>query len=93
MYTRHVAILIHSTADLNTAALKERPGVEIYRIENDVDVEDEIDIALLQDFVSPFKLAFVGGDAAKRFAKSFDCTWIEDSPTVQNDLLAFWGID
>jgi hypothetical protein len=50
-------------------------------------------LAFLNDFVSPLKLAFVGGDAAKRYADRYCGTWMNDTPTVAGELLEFWGID
>jgi hypothetical protein len=48
-------------------------------------------MALLNDLIRPLKLAFVGGDLAKRLATAYYGTWIEDTPSVSEDLLAFWG--
>jgi len=70
--------------------LKDRSGVEVYRL-GGPDFEYQIDMALLMDMVTPCKLAFVGGVQAKTFAKGYGGTWIEDTPSVNEDLLAFWG--
>jgi len=70
--------------------MKDRPGVEIYRVDGP-DLEDQIEMALLTDLITPCKLAFVGGDLAKRLATAYYGTWIEDTPSVNEDLLAFWG--
>ena len=48
-------------------------------------------MALLNDMIRPLKLAFVGGDLAKRLATAYDGTWIEDTSSAIEDLLAFWG--
>jgi hypothetical protein len=71
--------------------LKDRPDVEVYRL-GGPDFEYQIDMALLMDMVTPCKLAFVGGDLARRLASGYYGTWIEDTPSVNEDLLAFWGL-
>jgi hypothetical protein len=38
------------------------------------------------------KLAFVGGKTAKRLATAYYGTWIEDTPSVSEGFLAFWGL-
>jgi hypothetical protein len=55
-------------------------------------VEDQVELALLTDLVRPLKLSFIGGDVAKRLAEAYFGSWIEDTPMVNDDLLAFWGI-
>ncbi len=70
-----------------SAALVERPGVEVYHVA----CEDDIDMALLEDLHSPLNLAFVGGDLAKLLAEAYGGIWIMDSPTVEEDLLRFWA--
>jgi hypothetical protein len=70
--------------------LKDRPDVEVYRLDGP-DFEDQVDMALLNDLILPLKLTFVGGDLAKRLATAYYGTWIEDTPSVSEDLLAFWG--
>ena len=70
--------------------LKDRPDVEVHRLDGP-DFEDQVDMALLNDLIRPLKLAFVGGDLAKRLATAYDGTWIEDTPSAIEDLLVFWG--
>jgi len=48
-------------------------------------------MALLNDFVTPLKLAFVGGEEARHFAELYHGTWIEDGPTAVSDVLRYWG--
>jgi hypothetical protein len=71
--------------------LKAHPGVELYLVDCP-NIEDQIDTALLNDLHCPVKLAFVGGELAKRLAKAYSGTWIEDTPSVNDDLLAFWEV-
>jgi hypothetical protein len=49
-------------------------------------------MALLNNLETPLQLAFVGGDQAKTFAKGYGGTWIEDGPTIEEDLKRFWGL-
>jgi hypothetical protein len=88
--TRYIAIFVESS-NVTPERLKVHPNVELYFVEGP-DAENEIDMALLNDLVCPIELAFVGGAAAKAFAASYGSTWIENTPTVENDLLRFWGI-
>ena len=87
MIFRRIAMLVDTDIQLS-AAVTARPGVEVYHVAN----KDDIDIALLSNMETPCKLAFVGGDQAKTFAKSYGGTWIEDGPTVEADLLRFWDL-
>src|ERR1017187_4404826 len=67
----------------------DRPSLE--RLKDGPDFEDQVDMALLNDLILPLKLAFVGGKTAKRLATAYYGTWIEDTPSAIEDLLAFWG--
>jgi hypothetical protein len=79
----------HLDTDIQlSAAVTACPGAEIYHVAT----QDEIDLELLTNMETPCKLAFVGGDQAKTFAKSYGGTWIEDGPTVEADLLRFWDL-
>jgi hypothetical protein len=49
-------------------------------------------MALLNDLVTPLKLAFVGGDDAKQLDGQYGGVWIADSPTVEQDLEGLWGL-
>src|ERR1035438_5181114 len=71
--------------------LENRSDVEVYYVDGP-DIELQVDMALLNDLILPLKLAFVGGKTAKRLATAYYGTWIEDTPSVSEDLLAFWGI-
>lgn len=86
MHIRNIAMLVDTDIRLS-AALVERPGVEVYHVAS----EDDIDMALLNDLHSPLKLAFVGGDLAKLLSEAYGDIWIADSPTVEEDLLRFWA--
>jgi hypothetical protein len=87
---RHIAMYFGSVGRPLLERLKDRPDVEVYRL-NGPDFEDQIEMALLNDLIIPCKLPFVGGDLAKRLATAYYGTWIEDTPSAIEDLLAFWG--
>jgi hypothetical protein len=70
--------------------LENRSDVEVYYVDGP-DIELQVDMELLNDMIRPLKLAFVGGDLAKRLATAYDGTWIEDTPSAIEDLLAFWN--
>jgi len=86
MTVRCIAMLVHTDIRLS-AAITALPDIEIYNIANDY----EIDMALLTNLETPLKLAFVGGDQARTFAKGYGGVWIEDGPNVEADLLRFWS--
>ena len=65
MTFRRIAMPVHTDIQ-PSAAVTARPGVEVYHVAT----EDDIDMALLTNMETPCKLAFVGGDQAKTFAKS-----------------------
>ena len=85
MCIRYIAMFIGSAVPPDAAALKERPGVELYSI-----AEEEIEIALLTDPVSDIKLSFVGSEEARRYAEIYYGTWVQATPSVCADLLAYW---
>jgi hypothetical protein len=87
---RYIAIYFGPNIHPSLERMKDRPGVEIYRVDGP-DLEDQIEMALLNDLITPLKLAFVGGDTAKHLAEAYFGTWIEDTPSVNDELLAFWG--
>ena len=87
MNTRKIAICC-GTSSLK--GLENRSDVEVYYVDGP-DIELQVDMALLNDLIRPLKLAFVGGDLAKRLATAYYGTWIEDTPSVSEDLLAFWN--
>jgi hypothetical protein len=87
MNTRNIAICCGASS---LKGLENRSDVEVYYVD-DPDIEHQIDMALLNDLETPCKLAFVGGDLAKRFATAYYGTWIENTPSVSEDLLAIWG--
>lgn len=87
---RYIAIYFGPNVRPSLERMKDRPGVEIYRVDG-LDLEDQIEMALLNDLIAPLKLALVGGNTAKRLATAYFGTWIEDTPSVNDELLAFWG--
>jgi hypothetical protein len=89
MYTnfRPIAMLVNTDIRLS-AVITARPGVEVYLVAS----QDDIDMALLTNLETPCKLAFVGGDQARTFAKGYGGVWIQDSPNVEADLRRFWGL-
>lgn len=87
---RHIAIILEGT-HVQRDRLQRYAGVELYDIHRP-DIEDQIDLALLNDLHSPVKLAFVGGVVAKNMASLYGATWIADGPTVNDDLLRFWQL-
>jgi hypothetical protein len=87
MNTRKIAICC-GTSSLK--GLENRSDVEVYYVDGP-DIELQVDMTLLNDLIRPLKLAFVGGDLAKRLATAYYGTWIEHTPSVNEDLLAFWG--
>jgi hypothetical protein len=90
MSVRYIAIHFGS-ANIDARRFNDHPGVELYRVSDGPDVEDQVELALLNDLVVPLALAVVGGETAKRLATAYYGTWIEDTPSVNEDLLAFWG--
>ena len=90
MNTRNIAFYFASSS-LISEKLKAHPGVELCLIDGP-NIEDQIDMALLNDLHCPVKLAFVGGELAKRLATAYSGTWIEDTSSVNDDLLAFWEV-
>ena len=87
---RYILMYFGSVDRPSLERLQDRRDVEVYRVDGP-DIELQVDMALLNDMIRPLKLAFVGGDLAKRLATAYDGTWIEDTPSAIEDLLAFWG--
>lgn len=90
MTKRYVAILLDVEADIYTEPLQVHPGAEVYRIDGP-DLENQIDMALLNDLVVPLKLAFVVGEIAKHYAEVYHGTWIEDGPNATARIVQFWA--
>lgn len=78
--------VVHTDIQLS-AAITARPGIEVYHVVT----EDDIDRALLTDLVAPCRLAFVGGEDARRLAGLYGGMWIMDSPAVEGDLAGLWS--
>ena len=89
---QYILIYIGSVERPSLERMRARPDVEVYRRHPGPDLEDQIEMALLNDLVLPLKPAFVGCDEAKTFAKEYGGVWIFDSATVELDLLRFWGV-
>ena len=87
MTFRPIAMLVDTDIQLS-AAVTARPGVEVYHVAND----DDVEMALLNDLITPLKLAFVGGDAPKTFAKEYGGVWIADGPDAEGELLRLWDL-
>jgi hypothetical protein len=49
-------------------------------------------MALLDDLETPCELVFVGGDPAKRLAQTYHGQWIQNTPTLEDDLRRFWDL-
>ena len=89
---RYIAMYFGSVDRRDLERLKDRPDVEVYRLQPGLDLEDQIELAFLNDLIRPLKLAFVGGERAKEFDGHYGGVWIADSATVEKDLLRFWGL-
>ena len=88
---RYILIYIGSVERPSLERMRAWPDVEVYRRHTGPDLEDQIEMALLNDLVLPLKLAFAGCDEAKTFAKEYGGVWIADGPDVEGELLRFWG--
>ena len=87
---RYILMYFGSVDRPSLERLQDRRDVEVYRVDGP-DIELQVDMALLNDMIRPLKLAFVGGDLAKRLATAYYGMWIEDTSSAIEDLLAFWG--
>ena len=87
--THHTTICIGSVSNLDLVVLKAQPGVDLYHAAG-ADVQDQIDMALLDQLHCQRTVVFVGGEVAKREAKAYGVKWIEDTPAVNDALLQFW---
>lgn len=85
----HTTICIGPVAHLNPDRFAEPPGVDLYYVTGS-DVQEQIDLVLLDHFHCWRTIVFVGGEQARREAKAYGVAWIEDTPRVNDDLLAFW---
>ena len=87
--THHTLICIGIVANLDTALVKQQPGVDLYQVSG-TDLGNQIDMALLDQLHCQRTVVFVGGEVAKREAKAYGVKWIEDTPAVNDALLQFW---
>jgi hypothetical protein len=88
--THHTTICIGTVSYLDPAISKQQPGVNLYRIDGGDVCQQQIDMALLDHLHCQRTIVFVGGDQARREAKAYGVRWIEDKPSVNEDLLRFW---
>lgn len=89
--THLTLICIGIVANLDTALVKQQPGVDLYQVSG-ADLRDQIDMALLDQLHCQRTVVFVGGEVAKREAKAYGLKWIEDTPAVNDALLQFWRV-
>ena len=87
--THHTTICIGTVSHLDPAITKKQPGVDLFYVDG-ADVQEQIDSALLEHLHCQRTIVFVGGEQAKREAEAYGVRWIEDTPTVNEDLLRFW---
>ena len=88
MTIRHIVLILGSSSEISDESLSAYPGIEVYRIDGP-DAENQIEMALLNDLVTPIQLAFVGGEDARRFAELYNGTWIEDGSAAEEELRRF----
>ena len=89
---RYVLIYIGSVERPSLERMRAWPDVEVYRLHPGPDLEDQIDLALLNNLETPLKLVYVGGDEAKKLDGEYSGVWIQDGPNVEGDLLRLWGL-
>ena len=74
MNYRHIAMLVNTDIQLSTAVTA-RPGVEVYPVAT----EDDVEMALLTDLVVPCKVGFrgrrSGQDVRQTVRRHPDCRW------------------
>ena len=89
---RYILIYIGSVERPSLERMRVWPDVEVYRLHPGPDLEDQIEMALLNDLITPLKLAFVGGDDAKQFDGQYGGVWLPDRPNVEEDLCRIWEL-
>lgn len=63
------------------------PNLEMYHLEPDDNLEDQIEMALLNDLVTPLVLVIAGGgETGKRLAEAYHGTFVVDPATLTPDL-------
>ena len=87
--THHTLICIGTVANLDTALVKQQPGVDLYQVSGN-DLQDQIDMALLDHLHCQRTIVFVGGEQAKCEALAYGVKWIEDTPAANDALIQFW---
>ena len=91
MGAHHTTICIGLVSNLDLGMLKAQPGVDLYHVVGS-DIQDQIDMVLLDHFHCERTVVLVGGEEARREARAYGVVWVEDSPTVNSELLEFWRI-
>lgn len=86
---QHIVIVIGPVTHLDLGRIKEQPGLALYRVDG-ADLPNQIDMALLDNLHCWSTTVFVGGELAKREAAAYHTAWIEDTPSVNDDLFGFW---
>src|ERR1017187_3813856 len=86
---RYIVLYFGSVDRPDLERLKDRLNVEVYRLDGP-DLEDQIELALLNDLEAPLKLAYVGGEEAKQFDGQYSGVWVPDGPDVEADLQRLW---
>jgi hypothetical protein len=89
---RFILIYIASGDRPELDSMRDRPDVEVYRLHPGPDLEDQIELALLNNLETPLKLVYVGGDEAKKLDGEYSGVWLPDRPNVEGDLLRFWDL-
>jgi hypothetical protein len=87
----HIVVCIGPAVYVDADRLMARPGLAFYRVREDAaDLAQEIDLALLDHLHCWRTTVFIGGEMARREAAAYGTAWIEDSPTLNEDLFEFW---
>ena len=86
----HILIAIGPVSHLDLDRLmRDQLGLAYYRVDG-ADLPLQIDLVLLDHMHCPCTIVFVGGDEARREAAAYHVHWIEDTPSVNDDLFEFW---
>lgn len=92
MPTRYIVFTFRRTS-IDSERLRQHPGVEMYTVsESAGDVEEQIDMALLNDLHCPVVIVFVGGEVAKALAERYHVAWTDDGEDVNEAVLRLWGL-
>jgi len=92
MKMKYLAVCCDSNLDIE-AVKRQHPDAVLHVVntsDSEAQIDDEIDMVLLDYLHSSLKLAFVGGDQAKKLAEGYGATWIRETTTTTEDLLRYW---